>query len=111
MSRKPAKYRAQPTEVDGIRFASKAEAARYRQLKLLEKAGHIRGLLLQPAFVLHAPSPSGLVKVGRYVADFAYMADGALVYEDVKGMRTPQYRWKKKHVEAEYGIEIREVTR
>jgi hypothetical protein len=28
----------------------------------------------------------------------------------VKGFKTPLYRWKKKHVEAQYGITIREVT-
>jgi hypothetical protein len=33
------------------------------------------------------------------------------VVEDVKGMRTPMYRWKKKHVEAQYGITITEVGR
>lgn len=106
-----SKYRAIPTVVDGVRFASKAEAKRYGELKLLERAGQVRGLLLQPAFVLHAVREGRLVAVGKYVADFAYQKDGALVYEDVKGMRTPLYRWKKKHVEAEYGIQIQEITR
>jgi hypothetical protein len=51
---KPSKYRAIPTTVDGIRFDSKREAARYGELKLLEKAGHIRGLTLQVPLVLMA---------------------------------------------------------
>ena len=35
---KTLKYRNEPTSVDGIRFASKKEAWRYGELKLLEKA-------------------------------------------------------------------------
>lgn len=35
---KPSKYRNQPTEINGIRFASKKEARRYQDLKLLERA-------------------------------------------------------------------------
>lgn len=31
------------------------------------------------------------------------------VVEDVKGFKTPLYKWKKKHVEAQYGITIREI--
>jgi hypothetical protein len=31
------------------------------------------------------------------------------VVEDVKGMRTPMYSWKKKHVEAEHGVTIVEI--
>lgn len=110
------KYRAKATIVDGIRFASKKEARRYQELRLLEKAGEIRELQLQPEFDLLAPgrcdgSLHRGVKVGKYVADFRYRAgrNGLLVIEDVKGFKTPLYRWKKKHVEAQYGIEIREV--
>jgi hypothetical protein len=33
------------------------------------------------------------------------------VVEDVKGFKTELYRWKKKHVEAQYGIEIVEIGR
>jgi hypothetical protein len=36
------KYRAQPVVIDGIRFASKKEGARYLELKLLERAGKIK---------------------------------------------------------------------
>ena len=36
-----SKYHAVPTTIDNIRFASKAEARRYRELRLLEKAGEI----------------------------------------------------------------------
>lgn len=113
------KYHAQPTVVDGIRFASKKEAMRYGELKLLDKAGEIRKLELQPSFPLHMwrPDHSDLRQVAVYRGDFSYEArqsdgdgNGWLpIVEDVKGMRTPIYRLKKKMVEAEYGIEIREV--
>lgn len=36
------KYKAVKTTVDGIKFDSKAEARRYTQLKLLERAGQIQ---------------------------------------------------------------------
>ena len=105
-----SKYRAVRTVVDGITFASKAEAARYGELKLLEKAGKIIGLQLQPSFVLLAGD--GKTKVGRYVADFGYIdVKRGAVWEDVKGVRTPVYRLKKKMVEAQVGIKITEVSR
>ena len=109
------KYGAQRTEVDGITFHSKKEAKRYQELKLLELAGEIHSLTLQPRFQLSAKrqcDPVGRgIELGHYVGDFSYY-DKRLhnsVVEDVKGFRTPLYRWKKKHVEAQYGITIREV--
>jgi hypothetical protein len=44
------KYGAVQTQVDGIKFPSKAEARRCSQLKLLERAGEIRGLQIHPKF-------------------------------------------------------------
>ena len=116
------KYRAKPTEVDGVRFASQKEARRYAELKLLERAGEIWDLELQPRFPLCVPSTTGTVmgaakalagtfdgRIGEYRGDFAYHDKSGRVVEDVKGFKTPLYRWKKRHVEAQYGIEIREV--
>lgn len=100
------KYGAIRTTVDGITFASKAEARRYSELKLLEKAGEIRGLELQPKFPLEV---SG-TKVATYIADFKYFRAQMPVIEDVKGMRTPAYRLKKKMFEAQYGVQITEVA-
>ncbi len=115
-----SKYRAVPTTVDGIRFHSAKEARRYGELKLLQKAGTIRALVLQPSYPLDAFGVE-CRPIGIYRADFAYelgyfvTVQGVRkecwrgVVEDVKGFKTPLYRWKKKHVEAQYGIEIREV--
>lgn len=114
------KYGAVATVVDGVRFSSKAEAARYQELRLLERAGHIKELELQPKYPIHAcarqrsnGSPHQLLLVCHYIADFRYREgpQGVLVVEDVKGMRTPVYRLKKKLFELQYGIAITETGR
>lgn len=105
------KYNAVRTTVDGRTFASKREAKRYGELRLLEREGRIWGLECQPRFILHVNGQ----KIGQYVADFQYFEymDGQVrdqrVVEDAKGMKTPLYSWKKRHLQAEYGIVIREV--
>lgn len=109
-----SKYGAVRTEVDGYKFASKREAKRYSELKLLEKAGKIFGLTLQPRFPLYVFCPTrdpASVLVAHYVGDFQYVdADTRhIVTEDTKGVRTETYRLKKKMVEAIYGITITEV--
>jgi hypothetical protein len=101
-----SKYRAVRTTVDGITFASKAEARRYQELKMLVKAGVIGDLRLQPRY----PFVVNRVKIGAYVGDFLYERDGVEIVEDVKGVLTPVYRLKKKLMKAIYGIEIQEVT-
>jgi hypothetical protein len=100
-----AKYGAMPTVVDGVRFASRKEARRYQVLLTWQRAHLISELELQPPFRLVVNG----IGVGTYRADFAYLVDGRQVVEDVKGVRTPVYRLKKRMVEAQYGIEIIEV--
>lgn len=114
--------------VDGIQFDSKREAARYQELKLLERAGVISFLQRQTKFQLipdqHAPSNAvytkgprkGQRKPGKllehecsYIADFCYIQNGETVVEDAKGYRTEVYRIKKKLMLERYGIQIREV--
>ena len=46
------KYNNTRPVVDGIKFDSKREAERYKELKLLERAGKISDLILQPRFEL-----------------------------------------------------------
>jgi hypothetical protein len=114
-----SKYGAVRTEVDGITFASKKEAKRYGELKLLEKAGEIRKLTLQPRYPLYAgPMPESpmviLRLVGEYRADFEYETEALprlwlKKTEDVKGVRTETYRLKKKLFEAQYCREVHEV--
>lgn len=103
------KYHAKKTELDGIRFDSRKEAARYSELKLLERAGEIRDLQLQVPFEL-IPKQEG-ERACTYVADFVYhMTDtGKMVVEDAKGMRTDAYKIKRKLMMWRHGIRIREV--
>ena len=105
--KRPSKYRAIKTELDGHLFDSKAESQRYAELRILEKIGEIQNLELQPVF----PIVINGVKICKYIGDFAYFEKGKRVIEDVKGMRTPVYRLKKKLVEAIFvGTKIIEVT-
>ena len=107
--RKRHKYGAIPTTIDGIRFASKGEAGRYKELKLLEKAKKIRDLELQPKFPLVVAG----THIAHYIADFRYfdLEAGREIIEDFKGVRTSTYRIKKKLVEVLHGIRVTEVTR
>ena len=124
MAQEPrSKYHARKTVVDGITFDSAKEAHRYEHLKMMEKGGHIARLRLQQRFELCSPmtnmradvveGDNRLMVIGHYVADFSYDELSAeatrWIVEDVKGFKTPLYRWKKKHFEAQYGIQIREV--
>ena len=106
-----SKFGAVRTTVDYITFHSKAEARRYQELRLMEKAGQIRDLTLQPKFALAAyQADTHYPKViGHYVGDFSYIEAGERVIEDVKGLKTPMYRWKRKHMLAQYQILIRET--
>lgn len=104
---KKSKYRAVKTEIDGIMFDSKHEAARYQELRLLEQAGEISNLRLQVPFELIAKSKYG--RSIKYVADFVYNDRNGLIVEDAKGMKTPVYRLKKRMMAEKYGIKIKEV--
>ena len=115
--KKRPKYGNRKTVIDGIEFDSAKEAKRYAQLKLLQRAGKIDDLELQPKFKLHCGSnpikyPCG--KTATYSADFAYTdtETGAQIVEDVKSKATAKnstYRLKVAIVRAQYGIEVREV--
>ena len=99
--------------VDGIVFASKKEACRYRELKQLRAAGAVRWFIRQPSFDLvvgDRPGSSDRERPTVYRADYLIvMADGSIVVEDVKGVKTDVYRIKKRLVEALYPIEIVET--
>jgi hypothetical protein len=107
------KYGARRVVLDNHSFASALEAKRYQELKLLERAGKILDLTLQPRFPLKIDGQ----KVGTYVADFLYVelvrtpiakhecgystigdnihtAELAVV-EDAKGLVLPLYALKR----------------
>jgi hypothetical protein len=103
---KPRKYRNQPITIDGLRFDSQAEARRWQQLKLLERAGVILELQRQVTF----PIAWNGTKICDYRADFVYReaATGEQVIEDVKGVLTHEYRIKAKLMAAQ-GLPVTEV--
>jgi len=96
------KFKAQRTELDGIKFASKKEAKYYQDLKLLQQVGEVVFFLRQPRFDL----PGGT----KYYADFlVFWSNGTASFVDVKGHRTKSYIRAKKQVEALYPVTIEEV--
>lgn len=108
------KYHSKKTIVDGITFDSKKEAARYQELKLLERAGKIKDLVLQQEYEL-IPKFKKNNKTYRktsYKADFSYfdIEGNKYIVEDVKGFKTEIYKLKKKLFEYRYkDLEIKEV--
>lgn len=115
--KKPSKYRNKKTKFDGDIFDSGLEAARYAELKMLERVGEIADLKRQVPYDLVVNG----IKICTYVADHVYkekspkwVPPGVIewkpITEDVKGARTAVYLMKKKLMKAIYGIEIKEVT-
>ena len=125
-----AKYGNRKVEADGIVFDSAREAARYKELKLAERAGAIRDLQRQVEFLLIPAQYENLGETGKrrgkclerackYIADFVYTVEEkailpghrkfVMVVEDAKGVRTEGYKIKKKLMLQKYGIQIREV--
>lgn len=101
------KYKAKKTIVDNITFDSKKEANRYCELKLLERAKAISNLQLQVPYILIPKSKYG--SAIKYVADFVYEENNQVIIEDVKGVKTPVYRLKKRLMEEQFGIVIKET--
>ena len=110
------KYGNHKTEVDGIVFDSMLEAKRYGELKLMQRAGMIENLELQPRFVLQPSFKKNgkTIRKIEYVADFAYQKNGQLIVEDTKSPATlanKEYRLKKKLFEFKYPeLTIKEIT-
>lgn len=105
-----SKYGARRVTLDGYTFDSRAEARRYGDLTLRARAGEVRNVEVHPRFPIGV---NGL-QVCVYVADFRYEERGKddkwqKVVEDVKGVKTPAYRLKKKLMRAVHGVEIKEV--
>lgn len=123
-----SKYGAEKITVDGQSFASKKEARRFTQLRLLERAGEISDLKTQVKFVLipaqREPDSVGVrggVKKGKlierecaYIADFVYKDNqGETVVEDVKGYKGggayELFKVKRKLMLYVHGIRIIEI--
>jgi hypothetical protein len=114
-----SKYRNRPTGG----YASRKEARRAEELKLLEQAGAIRDLREQVPFILipAQKDASGRVieRMCKYVADFVYAEavsgqwaiEWRRVVEDVKSdpSKTEAYRIKKKLMLMVHGVRILET--
>lgn len=112
--KRTAKYRNVPTEVDGVRFDSIKEARDYQRLKLLEQAGQITNLRLQPEFVLqeaYTDCDGVHHRAIRYIADFAWddLYTGKSHVLDSKGFQTKDFRLKAKMFRAKYPQYVFEV--
>jgi hypothetical protein len=110
---KKNKYRAIKCTIDGHKFDSKKEAKRYLVLKDRLNKNEIYSLSCQRKIDYTGLDICGEqeVKIFTYIADFCYF-DGKKqkwIYEDVKGMKTPVYRLKKKLIEDQHRIKITEI--
>lgn len=126
------KYNNKKIIVDGIKFDSKKEALRFKELKMLEKAGIISNLQRQVKYTLipaqyehtneiHTKGKDkGKPKKGRlierecaYYADFVYMQNGNTIVEDVKGYRDGQaynlFVIKRKLMLYVHGVQVKEI--
>lgn len=107
------KYNNKKTVIDGIKFDSKREAARYLELKTLEHAGKISHLERQVQYILvqKEKGPEGkMLRDMKYIADFVYLdANNHRHIEDVKGVRTDVYKIKKRLMWHIHGIAIEET--
>lgn len=98
------KYRNKKVIVEDYVFDSIQESKRYKELKLLLRAGQISNLELQPHFLLQ----ESFMKNGKtyrkieYIADFKYIENGKTIVEDVKGMQTDVFKLKHKLFEKKY---------
>jgi len=122
---KQSKYRNRKVVIDGISFDSKKEGEVYVQLKMLEKAGAIKDLELQPKYTFPCPRGDRVLRypsvpnvrakrgfvLGRpitYRADFKFteVESGDVRVIDVKGFDTPISRLKRGLVLGFHGIEV-----
>lgn len=102
---------ARRTKAGGVTFHSEKEAARWQELRLLERGGVITNLKRQVAIRLEGRD--GLIRTptGRpmtYRADFTYRENGVEIIEDVKGYPTEIYRLKRAILAAQ-GVTIKET--
>ncbi len=124
-----SKYHNRKVTVDGITFDSAKEANRYKELKVLERAGLVHDLQLQVKFKLipaqrewtDETTASGKPKKGKilehevsYYADFVYKNRyGLQVVEDVKGYKKGEayalFAIKRKLMLWIHGIRVKEV--
>lgn len=92
------KYNAKRVEIDGVKFHSTSEGARYHYLKAEQLAGRLIFFLMQTRIDIPGST---------YRLDFLeFWADGRIVWLDVKGFETEAFKIKRRAVEAIYPFKI-----
>ena len=102
------KYKNIKTEVNGIKFASKKEAKRYSELRLMWLGNRISDLQTQvrfeliPAMVINGKKECKI----SYIADFVYKDKGVQIVEDVKGIKTDVFKIKYRLMKQVHDIDV-----
>lgn len=108
-SRKRNKYSAKKSGG----YDSRREHRRANELKMMQRAGLISDLREQVKYVLiptqRGPDGRLLERECSYYADFVYRKDGRTIVEDTKGVRTPEYKIKRKLMLLVHGVAIVEI--
>ena len=98
--KKPNKYNARKTTVQGHEFDSKREAEYYLELLADKQAGKVVRIGFQPSYTLLEAFTDNMGKRQKpitYTADFfVTYADGHAEVVEVKGVRTRDYLLRKK---------------
>ena len=111
-----SKYNAIRTSVGGRSFASRAEAARYSELVMLEQSGGLRDLVCQPSWRFPIAGAElrlvGSNRPVRYTADFQYFCvhRNKIVVEDVKGVLLADAALRIALMRAVHNITVELVT-
>ena len=112
------KYGNKQIVVNGIKFDSRLESERYKQLLLLVQSGDICDLTLQMEFMIfhgYKDAETGeKVKSSMYVADFVYLdnRNHKWIVEDTKGIETKEFKLKWKLAKSLYPqYTFRKLTR
>jgi hypothetical protein len=95
--------------LDNIEFDSGAEAGRWQELKLLQRAGVIQQLTTHPEFVIQEKGKDAFGQAFRkrtYTADFQYwdVDKGRWIVEDVKGPKRTKTGRIVPHVERDFRL-------
>lgn len=99
------KFGAVKVSLDGHTFDSRAEAAVYCELKLLQRGGHLTDLTVHPKYELVVEG----VKIASYTADFSFREEGRTRVIDVKGKPTAarrDFKLVRSLMKAVHGIDV-----
>ena len=100
-----SKYGNVKVKADGYTFDSKMEYRRYQNLKLLQQAGEISGLVVHPWWSICIND----VNVCKVIADFRYFVGPTWrlsIVEDCKGRDNALSKLKRKLLKAAHGIDM-----